>query len=252
MERLRFAAGATIFAEGDASDHAYLIRSGRVEIVKHTAHGSVRLAVLGEGDIVGEMGLLEERPRSATARALEPVVVDSIAQADFTYVLAHEPEQAIELLRALVERLRTMNQLVAEVATPTGVGTIPQVVLLPSSPKTRAFMPEDGIRVIRFPFRVGRAAENREASVLAFNDLALPDGPPYVLAPSHFALELGADGVVVRDRGSRHGTIVDGTRIGALARMDAVPLAPGEHEIVAATGPLSRESPFCFTAIVSS
>src|SRR5439155_9841508 len=120
------------------------------------------------------------------------------------------------------------------------------------SAQTRAFMPADGIRIIRFPFRVGRAPETRETSVLAFNDLALPDQPPYVLALSHFALEFGTDGVVVRDRGSRHGTIVDGTRIGALARTDATQLEKGEHQIVAAAAPLSRESPFSFTAIVSS
>jgi len=49
MQRLKFAAGATIFAEGDASDRAYLIRAARVEIVRRTAQGSVRFAVLGEG-----------------------------------------------------------------------------------------------------------------------------------------------------------------------------------------------------------
>src|SRR5439155_9875289 len=158
------------------------IRSGRVEIVKRTSQGSIRLAVLGEGDIVGEMGLLDERPRSASARALEPVAADLISQPDFTHVLAHEPEQAIELLRALFARLRTMNQLLLQVAAPTPAATTPQVVLLPASAQTRAFMPADGIRIIRFPFRVGRAPETRETSVLAFNDLALPDQPPYVLA----------------------------------------------------------------------
>src|SRR5881296_1711202 len=114
MQRLQFTPGATLFSEGDASDRAYLIRAGRVEIVKRASAGAVRLAVLGEGDIVGEMGLLDERPRSATARAVEPVVAEAISQSEFTRILVHEPEEAIELLRALFERLRTMNQLVTD------------------------------------------------------------------------------------------------------------------------------------------
>jgi len=252
MERLRFAAGATIFAEGDASDRAYLIRSGRVEILKRGPAGTVRLAVLGERDIVGEMGLLDERPRSATARVLDPVVADAITQAEFTRALFHEPDQAIDLLRAFFERLRTMNQLVIDVTGPAAqTAALPHVVLRPATDTTRAAMPRDGIRIARFPYRVGRVPESREAAVLAFNDLALADEAPYVLALGHFAIDLGADGVVVRDRGSRHGTIVDGTRIGALARTDTIALGTGEHEIVAGAAPLRHESPFRFTAVVT-
>src|SRR5215470_9736090 len=98
MVKKSFPAGATIFSEGDASDYAYVLRSGR-------------LAVLGEGDVIGEMGLLDERPRSATARALEPVVADAIDAPEFTRLLFHHPDKAMELLRALFERLRTANQL---------------------------------------------------------------------------------------------------------------------------------------------
>src|SRR5215470_9196081 len=111
MVKKSFPAGATIFSEGDASDYAYVVRSGRVEVLKSAAGGTIRLAVLGEGDVIGEMGLLDERPRSATARALEPVVADAIDAPEFTRLLFHHPDKAMELLRALFERLRTANQL---------------------------------------------------------------------------------------------------------------------------------------------
>src|SRR6185436_10255554 len=135
MQRLRFEAGATIFAEGDPSDHAYLVRSGRVEIVRTVQGGTFRLAMLGEGDIVGEMGLLEERPRTASARAIDPVEADMIDRVEFTQMLLHEPHQAIELLRALFERLRTMNRMVVDIAlSAESTAAVPHVVLHPASP----------------------------------------------------------------------------------------------------------------------
>ena len=69
MKQFRFAAGETIFAEGDPSDYAYLIWSGDVEILKSTPKGDNRLAILGKDEFLGEMGVIDEQPRSATARA---------------------------------------------------------------------------------------------------------------------------------------------------------------------------------------
>jgi CRP-like cAMP-binding protein len=70
MTERRFAAGETIFREGEPADDAYLIHAGRVEIVKQAPGGPVRLARLGAGEMFGEMGGLDSTPRSATARAL--------------------------------------------------------------------------------------------------------------------------------------------------------------------------------------
>ena len=69
MKRRNFATGEVIFSEGDDSHEAYLILSGRVEVLKAAPGGPLCLAVLGGGDLLGEMGLLEDQPRSATARA---------------------------------------------------------------------------------------------------------------------------------------------------------------------------------------
>lgn len=249
----RFAAGQTIFSEGDASDVAYVIRSGRAEVLKETPEGQLRLAVLGPGDVLGEMGLLDERPRSATAVALDAVVADSVSPTEFVRQLLHEPAKSMRLLSALFERLRAMNRLLSEQVSHARTAPIPVARLVPLTEETRAVLPENGIEVERYPFRVGRVPDSREAEALSFNEIQIADREPYLLSLNHFALELAADAIMVRDRGSQHGTLVNGVRIGAHGQRDALPIAKGENEVVAgAPGALlhRRESPFRFKIVV--
>lgn len=254
MVERRFPAGETIFSEGDPSDVAYVIRSGRVEVVKRTPTGVLRLAVLAEGDVLGEMGLLEDRPRSASARAIEPVVADAVSPSEFIRQLLHEPAKSLQLLRALFERLRAMNQMISQQsANVEQESEIPLVRLLPASSEIQGQLPEEGIEVRRFPFRVGRRPETREAEALTFNELQLPDRAPHVLAPNHFALDLAPEGVVVRDRGSQSGTVVNGTLIGSRANRDVAPLHEGENDVIAGAPPSQlqrRASPFRFKVII--
>ena len=114
MEKRHYKTGDVIFSEGDASEFAYIIHSGRVEILKRSPKGNVRLAVLGPDDVLGEMGLLEERPRSASAHAYDDVIASSVDHGEFVDLIVKEPKEGMALLRALFERLRSMNQLVVE------------------------------------------------------------------------------------------------------------------------------------------
>ncbi|HSR72051.1 MAG TPA: cyclic nucleotide-binding domain-containing protein [Kiloniellales bacterium] len=257
MEMRRFAAGETLFREGDASGEAFVIRAGRIEILKDSARGPLRLAVLGSGDVVGEMGLLEDRPRSATARALDPVTADAVSRAEFLRLILHEPQQALDLLRALFDRLRSANQLLAEAGRerPAAAAGLPGVALHPASPETAAELPEAGLAVERFPFRVGRKPDSPEEAALAFNDVALADPRPHRMSLNHFALDLAPDGVVVRDRGSREGTLVNGRQIGARGHRDYAALVPGDNEIIAGFAVSSfgaPPSPWRFRVTLSS
>lgn len=70
MSDLLYRAGDVIFHQGYPSDHAYIIQSGVVEIYKENPDGSEEhIADLGEGQMFGEYGVLDEAPRSASARA---------------------------------------------------------------------------------------------------------------------------------------------------------------------------------------
>ena len=114
MKRNNFGDGEVIFRAGDRSDAAYLLISGQVEIVQAGADGrSETLAVLEQGEYFGEMGAIEDRPRSATAIAKGPVVCMSVGQKEFLESLLKQPEEAIGLLKILFERLRKANERLA-------------------------------------------------------------------------------------------------------------------------------------------
>ena len=69
VEEVRISAGEELFAEGSPGDRAYVIRSGELEILKRSGGREVLLAVRKGGEVIGEMALQEESPRTATVRA---------------------------------------------------------------------------------------------------------------------------------------------------------------------------------------
>ena len=106
MERRSFKEGETIFAAGDASDCAYLIVVGSVRV--HLPHGIVK--VLGRGEIFGEMGLIDSRPRSATVVAAEYCVFARYSEAELLDAIKTNPDEAVAFIKALITRLRQANE----------------------------------------------------------------------------------------------------------------------------------------------
>jgi hypothetical protein len=253
MRRRQFPAGTMVFTEGDVAKDAYLLRSGRIELLKSTLHGPFRLAVLGKGDVLGEMGLLDDRVRSVSARVVEDVVADAVSAEEFMDLLSQQPAKAMEILRCLFERLRSISQRLSEF-TGAGLafGPIPRIKLVPLTPETRTMLPDDGLDVLRFPFRIGRVAEGEEKALFGMNELEFHDRRPHILSLHHFSLDLGPQTVVVRDRGSRLGTLVNGEPIGSTTLHDFAPLRPGENEVVAAAlrlPPERKVSPYRFLVV---
>jgi CRP-like cAMP-binding protein len=113
--RTEFAEGTVIFAEGDLGLAMYVIESGTVEIRKNLGGEERVLATLGKGDFFGEMCMLEEEtPRSAAAYAVDDVTAVMIDQSAFTFILKHNPEIAIRMMRKLVIRLQQTTELLEE------------------------------------------------------------------------------------------------------------------------------------------
>ena len=103
--------GATIFEHGDPGDRLYLILEGKVRISRQVpGMGEEALAVIGPGDVFGEMALLDESPRSADARVHERCRLLAIPKDRFDDLLFLNKELAYEVLwnvvRLLVGRLR--------------------------------------------------------------------------------------------------------------------------------------------------
>ena len=100
------AAGELIFSEGDAADCAYLIESGAVEIALARDGSRQVLALLGVGEVFGEMGIIDGLPRSATAIASENCHLVVVSAEQIQQVVARSDPFFAELMRKLVGRLR--------------------------------------------------------------------------------------------------------------------------------------------------
>ncbi len=98
--------GDTLFDEGDVGDKAYIITSGEIEILKAAADRQVRIAVLGEGIIIGEMALLTAELRNATARAASDVKLVSIPKENFDEVLETSAQASRALFDVFLQRWR--------------------------------------------------------------------------------------------------------------------------------------------------
>jgi CRP/FNR family cyclic AMP-dependent transcriptional regulator len=103
---MSFAPGEVIFRAGDKGDKMYLIRSGEVEI---ELNGNV-LETLAEGDIFGEMALIDRSPRVATARAKTECELAAITEKSFLFLVDEMPYFAIFVMRTLADRLRNVNK----------------------------------------------------------------------------------------------------------------------------------------------
>ena len=122
--------GDVIFREGGPSDAAYEIVSGTVEIAKMGNDGNVILATLGAGEMFGEMGVLDQGERNATAKAIGPVTVNAIDRKDFLAGVEGNPDTALDVIGNLADKLRGADdKLVHEAGTPPGDDTKPQYLM---------------------------------------------------------------------------------------------------------------------------
>lgn len=106
-----YQAGEIIFCEGDEGDALYLIWAGRVAVVKGPVSNPDEVFVRQPGEVVGEMAILENKPRWASLIALEDVRVLRIERAGFQTLLQSQPEISLSLLAAMSARLRTAHDL---------------------------------------------------------------------------------------------------------------------------------------------
>jgi len=102
-----YQAGQDIVRQGDTGVGAFIIRSGRVEVVQERDGSTERIGELRSGDVFGEMALLDEFPRSASVRAIEPTTCLGIQRWHFRGILDSHPQIALALLPVLTRRLRT-------------------------------------------------------------------------------------------------------------------------------------------------
>ncbi len=108
--------GDVLFREGDEAESLYLVASGRVAIViaNPIDHRETVVALMDAGDLFGEMALLDDGPRSAMARALEPSTVLAIPFAPVIAAFRNDPALLWGVTRMLAHRLRVVDEALAD------------------------------------------------------------------------------------------------------------------------------------------
>src|SRR2546430_10951616 len=107
----------TIMAGGDATDSLYIVLSGRLKVMMSDSDGKeVILSILGPGEFFGEMGLIDDEPRSASVVTIEPCELLSISKRDFKKCLQENFEMSMARMRRLVRRLREADRKIGSPA----------------------------------------------------------------------------------------------------------------------------------------
>lgn len=106
-----FDTGDFVFREGELGTEMYIIHEGKVEILNRLGEEDRVLAVLEKGDFFGEMSVLEDLPRAASARAVCPTRLLQINGSTFDQMLQSNPEIAVRMMRKLSRRLRETDEL---------------------------------------------------------------------------------------------------------------------------------------------
>jgi CRP/FNR family cyclic AMP-dependent transcriptional regulator len=130
MVEQKLAKGAVLFSEGEPGDKLYVIESGRLKL-GHTAPDGREsiIAVLGEGEMLGELSLFDPGPRTATAVAVTSSRVLSMGHDALLPWLVGRPDLAVSLLAALARRLRRTNEALADLVFSDVPGRVAKALL---------------------------------------------------------------------------------------------------------------------------
>jgi hypothetical protein len=239
----QYAPGEAIIREGEPGECAYIIEKGRVEITREKGGKPSHIAYLEAGMTFGEMSMVDDLPRSATATAVEETTVREVHRDRLYENLKSNPETMLKLLKGIFERLRIANTTIARLkeelkaaeaaaARPAAeAGAHPAPAPSPSFP-ARAAHPK--IKAVRIEGLTPKAAEAIPANPSAFgflpvkigrksndplvqNHLEITDRDPLQISRHHVSIIQEGGKVGVMDRGSQLGAAVDGQRIGGKA-----------------------------------
>jgi CRP-like cAMP-binding protein len=119
-----------IFSEGEPGDELYIIRQGSVKITKIAEGNEVLLAVLKPGDIFGEMALLESKPRAASAITHGDCVFIVVSRANFSLMVATQPQIVARLTTLLAERIWFAYKQIANTLIDDPLGRIYDALLI--------------------------------------------------------------------------------------------------------------------------
>ncbi|HEX4926177.1 MAG TPA: cyclic nucleotide-binding domain-containing protein [Bdellovibrionales bacterium] len=115
LEKVQFKPGEFLFHENEQSYFFFIIQEGSVEVFKTGADQKhIPLAVVGEGQALGEFAMISKKPRSASARALTKVAAVRVSEEAYQSLLNELPSWALAVIEGLVERLRQADETIRQ------------------------------------------------------------------------------------------------------------------------------------------
>ncbi|MGH8683112.1 MAG: Crp/Fnr family transcriptional regulator [Burkholderiales bacterium] len=128
--RKSYPRNSTVIAAGDPTDALYIVISGRLKVMMSDDEGrEVILAILSQGEFFGEMGLIDESPRSATVIAIEPCELLTINKVDFKKCLQENFDICTGVLKGLVRRLREADRKIGSLALMDVYGRVARLLM---------------------------------------------------------------------------------------------------------------------------
>jgi CRP-like cAMP-binding protein len=154
-----------LFAEGEPGDELFIIQKGSIKITKIVEHKEVLLAMLKPGDILGEMALLEGKPRAASAVAYEDCDVMAVNKANFELMIKNQPQLIVKITTLLADRLWLIYKQLANTLIENPMGRMYDALLIQleknrvpldsKTPYTFAFGRSELINMVGIPEKDG-------------------------------------------------------------------------------------------------
>ena len=116
-ERLEYMSGDELFHQGDYGDAAYIILEGEANVLVDTPQGAVKVATLGRNDIIGEIAVLCDVPRTATVVAQSNLETLRVSKDGFFHLVTQFPQVAIEVMSEIASRLHHTTQALTDART---------------------------------------------------------------------------------------------------------------------------------------
>jgi CRP/FNR family transcriptional regulator, cyclic AMP receptor protein len=130
LSRKPYPRDSAVIAAGDPADALYVVISGRLKVVVSGNEGrEAILAILNRGDFFGEIGLIDQEPRSATVVTLEPCELLTITRTDFMKCLQKNFDLAMNVIRGLVERIREADGKIGSLALMDVCGRVARLLM---------------------------------------------------------------------------------------------------------------------------
>lgn len=241
--RRSYKKGSIIIKEGDMGDEAFQILSGSVEVmISCGSDNEFVVATLKAPHIFGEMALIDEKPRSATIKAISDVELLVTHKATFEKLINSNSKLLLPIFRSMFERLRTANEYLSKTGSDIALNLTTNskssdtskeinLKIIPETLDAKHALGCEEIVISEFPYRIGREVDR--AGTLNINDLLLKEeNPPFQLSINHLLITRREKAIYLSDRGSRYGSRINGELIGATRRSNIVRLKAGENELI--------------------